>query len=83
MWKELRKGFNKAKVTADANSARFEVCHCLSLFLRSRARVLSRRIVTPLCRRPLRGARAQRELYEKYGILKDVMIHPSAGWARR
>ena len=78
MWKELRKGFNKAKVTADANSARFEVCHCLSLFLRSRARVLSRRIVTPLCRRPLRGARAQRELYEKYGILKDVMIHPSA-----
>ena len=40
MWKELRKGFNKAKVTADANSARFEVCHCLSLFLRLRARRL-------------------------------------------
>ena len=31
MWKELRKGFNKAKVTADANSARFEVRSSLSL----------------------------------------------------
>ena len=25
MWKELRKGLNKAKITTDANSARFEV----------------------------------------------------------
>ena len=25
-----------------------------------------------------RRTHAQRELYEKYGILKDVMVHPSA-----